>query len=582
LHWNRRFRAAALTLACLLLCVARPALADPTREPIGENAVATLRRGRVLFLECTPPRGKAPAESYLKGLLADPSGAAIYVEKGTVAIPFSKLNPETKRRVLLAIFKQDYVDERGWTHTVLFAGRDQETLWTLSEWLTGRGTNHEAIARVNRLSQTALHVGQQILVPKDMLPEVLRRPTPRPAPPVEEEAVDLFSAGQGLSFVKEGARTYAVYRLQQGEALYTAVVVRFTDFRENDEILEACTQIAAMSGIKDVHAMEPGTPIRIPAEWLSDRFKPEDSPERLAYEAVLLEAERLRGQVRGGAGLEGVVVVLDAGHGGRDYGAHAVNSSFSLYEDEIVYDIVCRVKKILETQTRAKVYVTMRDPSQGYTPGNGSRFSHDSDEEVLVTPPYRNGASGKTNARVSANLRWYLANSIYRKELAAGTDKSNIVFTSIHCDALFNERLRGAMVYIPGARYRRDSERPDPRRTYERYAEVRQQREFRSTAAERRRDEALSRNFASTLLDELGKKRIRRHKEGDPIRNVIRQSGGVEYVPAVLRNTMIPTKVLVETANMTNHTDCTRLADPEWRQWFAEAYVNALKAYYKS
>ena len=166
--------------------------------------------------------------------------------------------------------------------------------------------------------------------------------------------------------------------------------------------------------------------------------------------------------------------------------------------------------------------------------------------------------------------------------MAKGTDKRNIIFTTVHCDALFNDRLRGAMVYIPGAPYRRDSERPKPYKSYERYAEVRQQREFRSTAAERRRDEALSRNFAITLLEELGKKRIRRHKEGDPIRNVIRQSGGVEYVPAVLRNNMIPTKVLVETANMTNHTDCTRLADPEWRQWFAEAYVNALKAYYRS
>ena len=43
---------------------------------------------------------------------------------------------------------------------------------------------------------------------------------------------------------------------------------------------------------------------------------------------------------------------------------------------------------------------------------------------------------------------------------------------------------------------------------------------------------------------------------------------------------MIPTKVLIESANICNETDCSRLADPWWRQTFAEAYVEALKTYY--
>ena len=45
---------------------------------------------------------------------------------------------------------------------------------------------------------------------------------------------------------------------------------------------------------------------------------------------------------------------------------------------------------------------------------------------------------------------------------------------------------------------------------------------------------------------------------------------------------MPSSKVLVEVANMTNETDCLRLADPQWRQTFAEAYVDALKRYYGS
>lgn len=70
------------------------------------------------------------------------------------------------------------------------------------------------------------------------------------------------------------------------------------------------------------------------------------------------------------------------------------------------------------------------------------------------------------------------------------------------------------------------------------------------------------------------------HDAGDPIRNVIRQSGGKAYLPAVLRNTAVPTKILIEVANMTNPTDQTHLANPQWRQWFAEAFVQALRNHY--
>jgi N-acetylmuramoyl-L-alanine amidase len=44
----------------------------------------------------------------------------------------------------------------------------------------------------------------------------------------------------------------------------------------------------------------------------------------------------------------------------------------------------------------------------------------------------------------------------------------------------------------------------------------------------------------------------------------------------------VPTKVLIETANLNNATDRQRLADPDWRQTFAEAYVDALMRYYGS
>jgi len=135
------------------------------------------------------------------------------------------------------------------------------------------------------------------------------------------------------------------------------------------------------------------------------------------------------------------------------------------------------------------------------------------------------------------------------------------------------------MIYIPGAKYRRGEEvRRDA--VYSKYEEGRKFNRFSSSSSERRTDEASSRNFANVVLTELGKKRIKRHDTGDPIRSQIRRTKTKVYVPAVLRNTKVPTKILIETANLQNATDRKRLADPWWRQQFARAYVDALKVYY--
>ena len=361
--------------------------------------------------------------------------------------------------------------------------------------------------------------------------------------------------------------------MREGEALYTAVVVRFTDYRANEDILAACDLLEETSGISDVHRMQPGQPIRIPLELLADRFQPEGTPEREKYEQSLEEARRLRGQVQT-QDLDGVVVVLDPGHGGRDHGA--VNRDFALYEDQLNYDIAVRIRNLLKEETGARVYMTVYCPERGHVPTDRRRFTHKTTEVLNTTPPYSNH-----DARLSVNLRWALANSIYRQEVANGVDPRKIIFTSIHVEAFFNEQLRGAMVYIPGAHLRRDREELTSD-FYHQFEEVQEQPYATSTEAERQRDEALSRNFAVTLLEALGEKRIKRHDAGDPIRTQIRQDGGRTYVPGVLRNTMIPTKVLVEAANLTNPTDCERLANPQWRQWFAEAYVNALKTFYES
>jgi N-acetylmuramoyl-L-alanine amidase len=138
------------------------------------------------------------------------------------------------------------------------------------------------------------------------------------------------------------------------------------------------------------------------------------------------------------------------------------------------------------------------------------------------------------------------------------------------------------MVYVPGAAYREEKESPPSAGIYNNFQEVRAQRSVSFTRAELRRDEALSRRFATTLLHALRthNPQIAVHRTSDPIRNVIQRTRTKRYVPAVLRNTLIPTKVLVETANLKNSTDRQRLSDPEWRQWYAEAFVDAVKTHF--
>ncbi len=600
-------RGCVLVVALLIAGVAG-AVVD-VYQPIADGVNVILQNGRSLFIECSLPRGRSAAQSMLKSVLIEDIDARPYSGKRRVAIPFNHVRPEFQRAALLASFPEDYVDARGWLHKVRFAGdgqrQGQETLWSLSEWLTGNGFSQTRIAEINRLPQRSLQAGQVILFPADMLIPIMRRPTPNRTPLPTPRGVSEAPAsptpapaplpltppadnGNGLatefhddpdtllSFGEDAEGPYALYTLRPGDAsLYTPVVVRFTDYRENADILEACDIIQQRSGIRDVHDMEIGQPVKIPMYMLSARYQPKGSDARAQYEATLREAERIRRDHVSARDLDGVVVILDPGHGGADPGADGRKLGISLIEDEINYDIAVRIREILLRETRAKVYMTLRDRSQGFTPTNATRFTHDEDEELTTTPPYNNAVS-----KYSLNLRSQIAAHIYREETAAGVDPRKILFTSIHCDALFNAQLRGAMIYIPGWQYRKDEETHEPASFYNQFAEARGHLAFRTTASDRRRDEAVSRGFAEVLMETFGKHRVRRHLESEPIRSVIRRSRTQTYLPAVLRNNPVPTKVLVEVANMTNPTDCERIADPEWRQLVAVAYVNALRDFY--
>ena len=578
--WLRR-HIWAFALAAVVLTPLAQAQGGVRRE-FAPGVAATLRDGRILFLEMQVPQGGA-AKGFLSKYLAGADDWRLYKDRTSVAVPFSKLNPKAQRAALEALFPQDYVDASGWRHTVAYEGAaGTESLMLLAEWLTGSpGYSGQVLAEgAQGPPPEPLEKGQRLLVPMRLLTPAMQALTPRPTPSEPTEAKTganhetVSPDVSGLRYGSDQEGKYAEYRLRKGETIYSGVVGRFTDYSGHVEVQGACDVIIQRSGIKDERKICAGQRIRIPLEMLSDRYQPQGTEERKEYEEVQAETLRLSGDKSRTKDLEGVMVILDPGHGGRDNGATPVSG---VYEYAVNYDIACRIKGLVETKTRAKVFMTMKDMNRGFAVSNARSFSEDGNKVVLTTPPYYN-----ESATMSANLRWYLANDIFRRQRDAGVGERNVLFTSIHCDALHRE-MQGAMVYVPGAAHRRESETPNGH-DYSQYAEARGARASSCTDAQARRDEAMSRVFAETLVKALRahKPSVQVHDSGDPVRNVIRQKGGKAYVPCVLRNNCVPTKVLIETANMNNAKDRANLADPKWRQAFADAYVDALRRHYGS
>jgi N-acetylmuramoyl-L-alanine amidase len=541
---------------------------EVVRREIEPGVYVSVKNARTLGLEVRMPAGNS-AKGLLSKYLTNESDWVMYKNRLNCFVPYSSLKQPYKRKALLTLYRDDYIDDEGWHHTALMDG---ETLWTLSEWIVGNGRQYSLVLADKRnRTATTLAKGNTILIPKKLLSKVMAQTTPHR---FRVTAPELAPLQKGFVFNTDRSGTYAQYTMKRGETLYSSIVTRFTTYKDPTDILKACNEIARRSGISDVTDIDHGRKIKIPVYMLSDAWQPKGSTGRVAHEESLKESERLKTAKVYSRDLSDVVIILDPGHGGADRGAQ--HSGSRLYEDEINFDIVCRIKQLLERDTDAKVILTLQDGSnKKYKPNNATRFGVDSNEYLLTNPIHKN-----LDADVSADLRWMLVNSHYDQEIKQGVDPRKIIFTSVHTNSISNPSFRGALVYIPGARYRRAQEmRRD--KLFQRYYEGQNFNRFASTASERKRDEALSRNFADVLLDEMSAKRIKRHNKSDSIRTNIRKSKNKVFVPAVLRNTKVPTKILIETANLQNPVDRSRLSDSWWRQQFAEAYVDALKTHFE-
>jgi N-acetylmuramoyl-L-alanine amidase len=609
----------------VLLAPSRPRAA--VRVEVEPGTVVALAEGQEIYVEAAPRKSEGLL-AFSRRLCDDEAAAGEIaaanggLERGLHAgvryrVPYRLLRSELMVTAARTLFADDQPHAEGWRHRVRGYGElSRENLWRVSEWFTGQGQNFRAIRAHNRLVEEELIAGQTVVIPRELLLPAFRAllPPPSQTPPSQTSlnqtpssqtlpnpkqqraalpvlpssaqetgttggvegddgavatAARSLAAGFGaryeLDYGRDGDGEYAVYRLRPGEALYSSVVVRFTGRLLAEDVNALAREVAARSGIRDVTDIPVGYAVKIPFELLMPEHLPQGHPRRSEYEAALAATAQFGNQVRA-LDLAGVTVILDAGHGGADSGASFAGVWESLY----VYDVMLRVKYLLENYTAATVLPTVRD-GERVLPEDRDVLSFSRNHRVLTTPPYR-----IEQAAIGTNLRWYLANSMFRASTKNGLDEKRMVFLSLHADSL-HPSLRGAMVYVPDAGLRAG--------TYSRtgavYASRKEYKEAPSVSfshKSRVESEGLSRDLADDILRAFGRRGLEVHPD-KPIREkIIRRRQ--QYVPAVLRYNAVPAKVLIELCNLSNDQDRRLLQTRAHRQKMAEAIVEGLLGYY--
>ncbi len=400
------------------------------------------------------------------------------------------------------------------------------------------------------------------------------KPAAKPEKPAKEENGDserflrelaeLKRERAELRYGSDGQGPYAQYRLKRGEAIYSAVVVRFCGLVRAEDVNRVADIIIQRNRIRDETDLAVGTPIRIPSDYLEPEYKPEADPEYQAFIENMRGVSRMSTRVVS-RNLEGVHLILDAGHGGRDPGAHFGK----VWEDDFVYDIMCRIKLRLEKESAATIWTTILDPSVQYKVQDVHRFNRDHDEVLLTTPRFSLNSPRVTTDGV--NLRWMLANHRFQQLLAQGVKEENVLFASLHADSL-HPSIQGNMVYIPDARV-------FPRRV-EAYSKFRKYLEYKGnhfsfSQKTVQQAQARSLNFANNFIALSRSHGVRVHRQ-KPIRSVIYRNPKRPYVPAVVRYNRVPTRCLIEVCNLNNRQDRNRLSNAGFRQKIADVFVESV------
>jgi N-acetylmuramoyl-L-alanine amidase len=573
----RRSRLLARTAwtVCGALALAAPSFAATVRARIAPGQMAALTNLRDLALEAEPQAGEgllAFCRRWTGGTGSCPQIARLNRNpKRLLAgvryrVPYALLLPDVQLAVARAIFPDDSPAPGEWRHR----GRG-ESLREVAVWFTGDADNAARLRAASGRAGDRLEPGGEVRIPAAILLAGFRRalpaetvPSPAPRPAADADRAPESVDEAGLEYGEDAAGAYAIYRLRGGEALYSSVVVRFTGRDRAEDVNALAVEIAKRSGIPDVTDIPVGFPVRIPFDLLLPQFLPTNDPRRLEWEVERKLAEQFRQPVTA-KGLAGVTVILDAGHGGADVGA----SRAGVWESVYVYDVTERIRRELERRTLAKVETTTRDGDRR-GPIDQDVLPYSRRHAVLTNPAYP-----ITDATVGVHLRWYLANSVFRRHAATSGD-DRIIFISVHADSL-HPSLRGATVYIPNTAgtagtYGKQGAAFASRR------EVREQPTVSYSLRERQKSEGRSRTLAERLIAGFRSNDLAVHPF-QPVRDRIFR-GRRAWVPAVLRYNAVPAKALLEVCNLANDADRKLLQTLKFRDEIAEAVVDGILAYF--
>ncbi|HIG76491.1 MAG: N-acetylmuramoyl-L-alanine amidase [Candidatus Lambdaproteobacteria bacterium] len=502
-----------------------------------------------------------------------------------ITFPLKVINGSIRSSALKAVFFKDKAGIGYWKHRVTFAW---ETTSMIAGLFTKEGIKAGHLVRYNKMRNKGniLKKGDVIKIPwKWISPELsLRQVSLKPPLKLKQD---------------KSGKLFAHYQMKHGETLYSSVVIRFTGRLLNDEVNQVANKLLKLNNISDAKLIQSRQKIRIPLEWLSEEYlvsqtndvssgkgstkktKLKKTKKIKSSKAVASKKKLKRGKSTQKAvaqktkskrkkNVHKIHVILDSGHGGRDPGASAGSRKNKdiIYEDEVVYDISKRMSKLFKKQGII-VHPTLADPNQKHPIRYLSR-SHDRDEHLLVTPRYLT-----RNARIGVNMRVYLVNHIFKNLRKKKVPSENILFISLHGDALHSS-LSGAMVYFPDSRLRRGR--------FNLSSKIyRKRKEYSTKLTFKPRDnkysEKLSKSFGKIIINQFRELKLRTHRVSSAVRGYLYRKGK-KTLPAVLRYSKVPTSVLVEIANLNNRLDRRDLLKSKTRQKIAKAITNSVTAHF--